>query len=395
MKQKVVIIGIGFTSRLGLIRSLAELDLEINVIIISSRQLKPIDCYSKYVNNYYYCRMNDKKELIRIIIENCIDWQRKVILIPANDFAATVIDENTNMLKEHFLFPNIDYTQGLITVWMNKEKQKEAVKKVGVNVVSSHNIEIINGDYSIPADIKYPCFTKTRSYVSGYKSTLHRCNDKKELYEVLSSLSKEFKKLMIMVEDYKKIEKEYAIVGFSNGKEVVVPGVIEILLMAEGNDMGVACKGKIISTDDFEALVDKFKKFILQIGFVGLFDVDFYKSEGQLYFSELNLRIGGSASAILKMGINLPFMLVKTFMGESIADMPKKINRTATFCNERICTESWSSGHLSTKDYYDIMESSDISFVKDKEDWLPEIVFYLYMVKNGFKRMLKVLHVLK
>ena len=57
MRQKVVIIGHGYTSRLGLIRSLADLDCEITVIamvfngwfgrLIRFEGGKPIDCRSK------------------------------------------------------------------------------------------------------------------------------------------------------------------------------------------------------------------------------------------------------------------------------------------------------------------------------------------------------------
>ena len=76
------------------------------------------------------------------------------------------------------LFPSILHHKGSVTEWMNKEKQKATARSVGLNVVHSFNIEISKGNYHIPTDIRFPCFTKTKSYLPGCKHTLHRCDNK-------------------------------------------------------------------------------------------------------------------------------------------------------------------------------------------------------------------------
>ena len=91
-RQKVVIIGHGYTSRLGIIRSLASSGCEIIVVSMvfhgrMGRFLrfeggKPIDCCSKYVSRYYYCQAKDKNGLIRLLLEKCTDPDQKTILIP-------------------------------------------------------------------------------------------------------------------------------------------------------------------------------------------------------------------------------------------------------------------------------------------------------------------------
>lgn len=371
LKPKVVIIGIGFSSRLCLIRSIAAIGAEISVIVVGHVKHMPVDCYSKYVNKIYYCEGNNKKRLLQIITENCIDNDLKPILIPINDFAASVIDRNIDTLKNHFLFPHIHMRQGAVTVWMNKEKQKDLAKECGLDVVSSKNVEIEDHQYTMPENINYPCFTKTREYTTGYKGTLHRCNNKKELQQVLNQLSTKHKQITIMVEDYKEIETEYAAVGLSTGNEVIIPGVIEILLMAEGSVKGVACQGKIMPLTGYKELITRFKEFVSKTGFIGLFDIDFYLSGGVYYFGELNLRIGGSAYAVSKMGVNLPAMFVKSLLGESIDNMEKEILSSATFVNEKICSDHWYEGFMSTKEFRRILRSSDISFVEDYDDTAP------------------------
>jgi carbamoylphosphate synthase large subunit len=322
-----------------------------------------------------------------------MDNDQKVILIPINDFSASVIDQNIDTLKDHYLFPNIHMRQGAITEWMNKEKQKIVAKSVGLNVANSCSVEIKDGEYHLPDSITYPCFTKTREYRSRYKHTLHRCADEKELRKVMDDLKEMFHNITIMVEDYKEIETEYAVVGLASEKEVVIPGVIEITKMAQGTDKGVACQGKIMPVKGFEALVEKFKKVILEIGFIGIFDIDFYKSNGEYFFGEINLRIGGSGYAVQRMGVNLPLMFVRSMLGESIDGMKKEIDGTATYINERICLENWYADYFTTREFKKMLESSDFGFVNDKIDPVPERAFKGYFFYKRIRRSLKkILH---
>lgn len=390
MQKKVIIIGIGFASRLGLIRSVAQTGAEISVIAIGHEEQKPLDSYSKYVSHYYLCKGNDEAQLLSIIHKHCIDAHQKPILIPINDFAAMVLDKNLDSLKEHFLFQHIDNRQGAVTEWMNKEKQKGWASKCGLNVVKSTNIKITNHQYGgIPTDISYPCFTKTREYTTGYKQTLHRCNSEKELKTVLDYLSVRHQDITIMVEDYKEIQTEYALVGFTDGKNVVIPGIIEILLMAEGHVKGVACQGKIMPAAGFEDTVRRFKEFVLGTHFIGLFDIDFFLADGILYFDELNLRIGGSGYAVCKMGVNLPAMLVRFFSGEPYGDLKKEITTTATFVNEKTSFDNWCDGYMSMNMFRSIRQASDISFIEDEEDPIPAKHFEDNIRRLRWKVMLK------
>lgn len=389
MTQKVIIIGIGFASRLGLIRAVAKTGAEIDVIVVGHEKPTPIDCRSKYVRRVFYCNGNSQKKLLDFLTKECIDPQKKAVLIPANDFAASVLDKNLDLLEKHFLIPHINHRQGAITEWMNKEKQKQLAQDCGIKVAESTNIVICNSKYQIPQGIKYPCFTKTRAYTTGYKQTLHKCDDEQALRRVLEFLAGKYHNMTIMVEEYKDIDTEYAVVGFSDGKEVIIPGVIEILDMAKGNDKGVALKGKIMPTNGYGTLVEQFRQMMRSIGFVGLFDIDFYRCKDDFFFGEINLRIGGSGYAVLKMGVNLPAMFVNSITGHPTDKWEKEIKSTATFANERICMDNWYDGYLTKKDFYHLLGSSDISFVKDADDPMPEKYFKQELTKKRIKRIIK------
>ena len=348
---------------------------------------KPFDCYSKYVNRILYCK-SDSEKLITLLLNECADKDSKSIIFPDSDFAASAIDSNLDRLKDYFLIPHINKKQGAVVDWMNKEKQKELAREVGLNVAYSVSIKIDGQSVQIPSSIHYPCFTKTRSYLIGTKQTLKRCDNEKELQDFINQLSKRFNSTLL-IEDYKEIEHEYAVNGFSDGKEVVIPGVVRILSMAHGTHYGVACKGEIIPSTGFEELIGKFKEFVLRVGFVGVFDIDFYLSHGDFYFSELNLRIGGSCYAFTKMGVNLPGMLVKHFYGESIDDMKKEITASGTYVNERMLTDDWIFRYISTKEFFGIINSEHISFIKDEEDPEPYKAFLRFVRIKRIRRIAK------
>ena len=154
---------------------------------------------------------------------------------------------------------------------------------------------------------------------------MHRCDNETDLKKTLDSICCQFANIVVMIEDYKRIEREYAAVGISNDKEVIIPGVIEIMSMGRGQGAGVAKTGRIVPIAGYEPLVEKIKLLVQKIGFIGVFDIDFYLCDNKLYFGELNLRYGGSGFVIFKMGVNLPEMLVRSLLGEPIDKMQKYI----------------------------------------------------------------------
>lgn len=383
MNQKVVVLGYGFSTRLCLARTLGELGYDISIIVVEQVKTKPIDCYSKYIRNCYYAQGNNEDKIIQILLDKCKDDNQKVILIPINDFCATVLDKNQELLEQYFLFQHIQHHQGAITEWMNKEKQKELAQQIGLNIAKSIDIEIVNKKYEMPSNVHYPCFTKTRAFTPGYKHTLHRCNSENELREVLNDLCQLHENLTLMVEDYKEIEKEYAVVGVSNGKEVIIPAVIEITNMAKGDDYGIALNGTVVPYEKYEELIKKFEMLIQSIGFVGMFDIDFYKSKNLFYFGELNLRIGGSGFAIIKKGVNLPEMHIRSLLGKSLENMKIKLTSSGKYSNERICIDNWFDGYLTNYELLSILKSSEISVVNCKRDIIPVIIFWLKIIKKS------------
>jgi biotin carboxylase len=351
----------------------AEIGCEVVVVAIgnynTSNPIKPLDCYSKYVDQViFFDRKYGREGLVQLLLEKCVDKNQKPIIIPTSDFTAVAIDNEE--IRKHFLVPYINNTISSIEYWMDKAHQKRMAIEAGLNVAGSIVVSQNEGVFVLTDEVKYPCFTKPLSSIEGGKRCLRRCENKTELREVLNIAEKNGIK-GILVEDYLKIDEEYAVLGFSDANEVVIPGVIKFVKGCQSHK-GVAMIGEVLPIDGFKEIVDKFARFISSIGFVGLFDIDFFKCQGEFFFGELNLRIGASGNAMTQMGVNLPAMFVKSMLGEGTDDFKKEITASATYINERMCMGDWLAGMISTKTLHGILNSGDIQFVRDEDDTRPQ-----------------------
>ena len=401
MKEKVVVIGHGYTSRLGVIRALGREGYEVTVIVLtgynrSGRTLKttkPIDCYSKYVNQIFYCP-SDRDALIELLLDKCVDPTRKTVLFADSDFSEAAVDLNQDRLRDYFLFSHVNHKTGLVVAWMDKMRQKSLAKECGLNVANGWVVKVKKRKYEIPAEIRYPCFPKPLSTIVGGKGGLRRCDNEEQLREVVELLTLKNPDIDILVEEFIQIETEFALLGFSDGVNVIVPGVIKTLSLANGNHFGVAKQGRILPTGGYQDLVDQFKIFVQRIGFTGIFDIDFYSSYNKFFFCEINFRYGGSGYAYTAMGVNLPDMMARYLLGHSIKDMTKEITEEAVFVNERMCREDWNNNYISSKQFRQLISTADISFLYAEEDPEPLRMYYkdinspIRTVKRMIKRFL-------
>ena len=390
--QKVVIIGHSYSSRLGLIRSSAMAGCEVSVVVMvggGKKRSRPIDCFSQYVKHFYFCQRRKDEELIRLLLEKCKDADQKVILIPDSDETAAAIDSYRDVLKKYFVFPHIVDGKGTVRDWMDKSRQKRLALEVGLNVASASIVEIKNKKYTVPPGISYPCFIKPLATLNGGKGGMRKCETEDELRLALDYIAqnKSFDE-KVLVEDYLDIEKEYALVGYSDGEKVVIPGLFHLLVVSK-NSPGIALQGRVFPKFGFENVLDLFQEYVRKMGFIGLFDIDFFLCRGKLYFGEMNLRFGGSGYAVTKMGINLPEMMVDSFLGKSIDNHKQMIESSALYTNDRMCLDDWKAGHYSYRSFRQYLNSSDFRFIPDEYDPQPEKRFEYIVLKQRLKSFIK------
>ena len=370
----VVVIGRNYTSRLGMIRALGMAGY--GVIVIKTNGMpnsKDVDAYSKYVNKYLYAREPDRKALAKVLLSLQSD-RNKTILIPVDDYAASTIDEYTDQLKDFFLFPNIEMKQGAVNQLMDKNYQKELARKAGLNVAESWITNVEDGKISIPEGIAYPVFPKPQISYRGSKNCMRRCDDKHQLETLLNNYAVSQRNCPILLEEYHEITNEYALLGFSDGNDVFFPAVIHMLESGSGSHHGVTLLGKVLSPEIFIQFLNQLKVFVRELHFTGLLDIDFYESEGILYFNEMNLRFGASGYAITHSGINLPHLLINHLLGKP-NNFGKNIAEESIFVNEKVAYDDYFNGYISKSDYNGYIKRADFGFIQSTNDVMPYKAF--------------------
>jgi len=391
--KKAVVIGVTYSTRLNLTRALSRAGYDVTMIYFAWTDPSepddnpPFDAYSNCISAYYHSRKL-ASDLIPLLLDKCTDPEGKVLLLPACDYSIALIDANQDVLKEHFIFPHISHKSGEMTELMDKNVQKALAREMGLNVAEAIDIVVKNGEFTIPDNVRYPCFPKPASSFKGGKGGLVRCDDESQLSAAISTIvQKGGTDLTVLVEEFIDIESEYALVGFSDGHNVSIPALLKLLVISKAYH-GIALKGKVFPTDGYEALMEQFKALVIKTGFIGIVDIDFYKSGGKFYFGEMNLRFGGSGEAVSRMGANLPQMFVRSMTEGVWKDVPP-VRRKAIYANDKLCMDDLKARAISFWTLLRYLCLAGIRFMPDKNDPEPYRRFRKEFVTFGLKLEIK------
>ena len=294
---------------LGLIRSLGEAGIRpecycygehgdfllASKYVSKGRLFKTADDVLSFLMNDYSCP-NDEKP----------------VLFTIPDVPAYLVDMHLDKLKDKFILMNAG-RQGAIASWMDKRKMAIMARKHGL--VVPWTIEL-SKDEAIPDSINYPVFTKSVSTVEGGKNDEGICWNKKNLETKKATIVSD--RFLIMT--YIKKKQEIDFFGMSLKGKVYIDYHDEISRFPDG---AYGYYG-IFKREGYQEIREKCISMIKEIGYEGLFDVEFLLGEdGILYFMEINFRVDG---AIYKLtpGVNLPAEWCR-LVGEAKDDLPESL----------------------------------------------------------------------
>lgn len=295
---QVVILGDPFNNTLGLIRSLGEANIGFILILVGNEDRLFVS-KSKYIkSDCLYCinKINDSLDILLNFNNN-----KKLFLIATNDIAAKFIDDNEPVLSDFYITPMNGKHIGNL---FQKNKQCLLAKQCGLDVPKSLTFE--RNDSLEHLDF-FPLLLKPILSTKGEKSDIHICYNKKELNEALKKSSK---CNSFIVQEYIEKDFEINILGVSTKEGIVCPGGIKKI--RHYPTIYSPCSfGKYISIKDLSIDVEAIKSYISNIGYIGLFSVEFLKKGDKFYFMEFNFRNDGLAYTATCAGINMPEILIK------------------------------------------------------------------------------------
>ncbi|WP_339213281.1 ATP-grasp domain-containing protein [Ornithinibacillus sp. FSL M8-0202] len=238
-------------------------------------------------------RMDDEGYL-DAILSICKENKIKAVL--------SLIDPELCLLAEHKqAFLDIGTTPivsdlSVVELCFDKYKMFEFLVQNGFNTVKSYiDKEIFYSDIEAGV-ISYPVFVKP---VRGSASINISKVASKEEIELLFS---RYDNLMIQ--------------EFMDGTEYGVDVYIDMIssepvaiFIKEKIKMRAGETDKSVSIKD-ERLFELIMKFVKDIGFKGIIDIDIFKVNGEYYISEVNPRFGGGYPHAYESGINIPGMVI-------------------------------------------------------------------------------------
>ncbi len=379
-KPRIMVAGRNYSSNLCMARSLGEAGYDVEVFRVFQvrpkkknlmKMIKP-DAYSKYVKAYYVCvsRRRSKRIVKRLI--KLADLNKKMLLIPADDLVANIVDEYLETLQEYYILPNVDNTPGEINRLMSKETQKELAAAAGLPVLKSCVIRTENGNFEIPETVTYPCFIKPNISKNSSKSRMKKCESEEELVFWLTDFSRK-KDIEMLVEDFVEIKREYSLLGVSTKDGANGPGFFVAEVGGNKARRGVAMIGRILPCSMMQDLVDDLIKFVGSMKFDGLYDFDLIETaDGKIYFVELNMRFGASGYAVTQCGVNLPGMFADYMINGTPIDKNCQVKETdKLFISEKVMIDEYLNNYITMNELKDYMNQVDIHFVKNDADPKP------------------------
>jgi predicted ATP-grasp superfamily ATP-dependent carboligase len=296
--QEIIVVGTTHHNTLGIIRALGESPQHYRCMLLLYGEHESYLSKSIYVSRVYFVdSANDITDKLLTLAKD-----EKQILITVTDEAAHQLDLNACRLSQHFHFFKTKEI-GQLTCFMDKIKQDKIANHIGLNVPDNYTLGNIN----------YPCLLKPLASISGGKRVVI-CNNQDEFNSTISK----FPETHFQIQQYIQKEKEIVLVGLSINGEVFIPAYV----LKHREIYGGTTYSTVRPVSELEvSLVLKSKQLIREIGYEGLFGIEFIYCEGMYYFIEVNLRTDATCYAVAVAGVNLPVAFVMAKQGEDIMKM--------------------------------------------------------------------------
>lgn len=352
-----IVIGIEHYNPLGLIRTLGKNGIEPVFIAIRGRGPAPIK--SKYIGKLHF--VETIEEAYDVLLNEYGNLDKKPFVITSDDDIQSLLDINYSKLKDKFILFNAG-EDGRVTKFMDKNEILLIAKKHGFKILPTVVVE--HGE--IPEGIEYPIITKSISpNVGGWKKDVHICNSAKELEKAYDNiLSKR-----VLIQKFVDKDNECCLEGFSinKGKDCFIPMAVKYNYIIPGY-YSPYMTGYTFEKEDIK---EKVASLINDIGFEGMYDVEFLiDKDGTYYFSEINFRNSIWNYIATFVGMPYPILWADAMLkGKIEPDWIKPIPDSFTAMSEPIDYGlRVKKGNTSLADWLMDFKQADVLFYYDKED---------------------------
>ena len=241
----VVVLSRNYSTGISVIRSLGEKGYTVDLIASAREEGKSkMAGASRYLRNYsefVTAKVKDTED--DEVIQKLLDYKdkdEKLVLLPTDDYTASLVDKNRKELEKIFLMPGIiSKDENSLVHFMNKNVQCQKAEENGIKAPKCWTISL-RGEIEIPEDMIYPCYAKPIESFTGYKREMKTCYDESELMAHLLWLKERFSDRDFLVQEFLNIDEEI--------------DIEDMLLDASWARFGVRCEGWSSRIRDFPSV---------------------------------------------------------------------------------------------------------------------------------------------
>ena len=169
--------------------------------------------------------------------------------------------------------------------------------------------------------LKYPVLVRP-SYVLGGQGMAIAYDDN-DVDRLISDINEIAQEHPILVDKYMQ-GKEMEVDAISDGEDVLIPGVMELLERAgihSGDSISVY-PTSIIEQKYIDKIVDYTKRIAKELNIIGLFNIQFIICDGEVYIIEVNPRASRTIPYISKVtGLPVIDVATRVILGEKLKDI--------------------------------------------------------------------------
>ena len=394
MDKLVVVLSRNYSTGLSVIRSLGEAGYTVDLIASALKEGRSLAISkSKYIRNAVEVVSqkvdnSEDTDLLNELLAYKDQFTEKPVLIPTDDYTASVMDTNRTVLEDIFFMPGITVEGEKLTTYMDKSIQCRIAEEAGVPAPKCWVVSLRERPVQIPDDMVYPCFCKPLESFTGYKQEMARCNDREELSAHLDSLSEKFSERSFLIQEFIDIDNEIDIEGVSLDQEAILTGVVWKSIVA-GYERGVPLAGEFMPFDRFPGLEEKVRELLKRYHYRGMFDLGINIVGDEYYFNEINLRSGGTNFVYFSSGVNLPDLFVKETLGVPHGPEEETPVFGKKYFYEKEGYEDLLHDILSEEEFNEWNEKADIKFFVNDKDPEPGEIFIGDMEKRRRKKAVR------
>ena len=379
-----IVLGWNYSTTLGIVRSLGLAGLTVDLYYIAKAPGDSrITASSKYLRRTAEHIGRDDEQIVADLENRYAGEDARCVLIPTDDYTASLVDRHYDRLSARFLMPHIGAgEEGALTRLMDKTRQSAIARSFDIPMAWLTTVFLPeSGEIRIPDEIRYPCFVKPKASLEGWKTEMRKDNNEAELRAHLAKMRNSRSGRNVIIQDFIDIDEEFSISGLCIDQTVILPALLQRLYVGK-YERGVTIVGKLVSLEAHVPFAAQLKEMLKSLHYTGLFSIDLVRSGDRLYFSEINLRCAGSIYGYVKAGANLPALFVKSLLGESWQPAEAEVTYGKTFFYDKVGWEDLIRGKCSHKEFKHYLAVSDYTFMKDADDPVPGALLYADMGKR-------------